>query len=169
MSQLVIATCVFYFACNWAIKHSLLLFYSSFTIDRWPRISVYFMHGVAISFGLTCIVTVIFQCSPVSAEWDLKRHGRCINVMAFHLFNSSFMVATDTVLYVMPLVFTWNLRLQCAQRIGLNIMFALGGLVLVASALRLHATHTQIVKPNFTYNYALSTYESLLKCKIDIR
>jgi hypothetical protein len=79
--------------------------------------------------------------------------------MAFHLFNSSFMLATDTVLYVMPLVFTWNLRLQRAQRIGLNIMFALGGLVLAASAARVHAVHSQTVKPDITYNYALSTYE----------
>lgn len=149
------ASCVFYFSCNWVIKHSLLLFYADLTIDVWPRRSTYMMHAVSFSFGLTCIVTTIFQCWPIPAMWDSRIPGRCIDIMAFNLFNACFMIAIDVVLYAMPLVFTWNLRLQRPQRIGLNILFALGGLVLAASGARVQAVHSQIIKPDFTYKFAI--------------
>ncbi|KAF2033404.1 hypothetical protein EK21DRAFT_86213 [Setomelanomma holmii] len=153
--KLVMASCAFYFACNWAVKHSLLLFYYGLTIGGWPRFSIYFMHGVAITFGVTCIMTSIFQCWPLPAMWDPTVRGHCINIMAFHLFNSSFMIATDVVLYAMPLVFTWNMQLQRAQKICLNSLFALGWLVLAASGARVHAVYSQIVRPNFTYKFAI--------------
>lgn len=155
MSKLVMSSCTLYFLCNWAIKHSLLLFYYGLTIDRWPRFSIYFMHGVAISFGLTCVTVNIFQCWPVPRMWDTTIPGHCINVMAFHLWNSSYMIATDVVLYVMPLVFTWNMQLQRTQRICLNVLFTLGWLVLAASGARVHAVWMQFHYPDFTYRYAV--------------
>ncbi|KAH7073600.1 hypothetical protein BKA63DRAFT_415533 [Paraphoma chrysanthemicola] len=153
--KLVMSSGVFYFACNWAVKHSLLLFYYGLTIDGWPRFSIYFMHGVAVAFGLTCIFTSIFQCWPIRAMWDSSVPGHCIHIMEFHLFNSSFMIATDVVLYAMPLVFTWNMQLQKVQKICLNALFALGWLVLAASGARVHAVYSQIKSPNFTYKFAI--------------
>jgi hypothetical protein len=134
-----------------AIKHSLLLFYYNFTIDHWPRYSSFFMHGVAFSFGLTCVVTNIFQCWPIRAMWIKAITGHCIDMMAFHLFNSSFMIATDVVLYAMPVVFTWNMQLQRTQKVCLNLLFALGWLVLAASGARVHALWSQKQRPDFTY------------------
>lgn len=149
------ASRLFYFTCNWSVKHSLLLFYTEFTIDKWPRRSIYFMHAIAFAFGCTCIFASIFQCTPIAAMWDDRINGRCINLNSFNYFNACFMLATDLVLYTMPLVFTWNLQLRKPQRIGVNILFALGGLVLAASGARVWSVYKQATQPDFTYRFGL--------------
>ncbi|KAF1849805.1 uncharacterized protein K460DRAFT_372224 [Cucurbitaria berberidis CBS 394.84] len=152
--KLVMASRLFYFICNWSVKHSLLLFYTELTIDRWPKRSIYIMHGIAFAFGCTCIGATIFQCTPIRAMWDMNVKGVCINMNDFNYFNSCFMLATDLVLYAMPLVFTWKLQLRRPQRVGVNCLFALGGLVLAASGARVYYVRAQARKPDFTYKFA---------------
>ncbi|CAO2658627.1 Nn.00g063500.m01.CDS01 [Neocucurbitaria sp. VM-36] len=152
--KLVMASRFFYFICNWSVKHSLLLFYTELTIDRWPRRSIYFMHGIAFAFGCTCIGATLFQCTPIKAIWDVRIKGDCIDMNSFNYFNSCFMLATDLVLYAMPLVFTCRLQLKRTQRIGVSCLFALGGLVLAASIARVYSVHTQAENPDFTYKFA---------------
>jgi hypothetical protein len=60
--QLVMASTIFYFACNWSIKHPLLLFYQNLTIDPFPRLAIYILHAISVAFGPTCTLTNIFQC-----------------------------------------------------------------------------------------------------------
>jgi hypothetical protein len=87
--------------------------------------------------------------------WDKEVPGTCINIDAFNYFNSCFMLATDLVLYAMPLIFTWNLRLRRPQRIAVSFLFALGGLVLAASAVRVYFVHKQAVtEQKSTYRFA---------------
>jgi hypothetical protein len=150
-SQLDIVSRVFYFICNWSVKHSLLFFYSELTIDRCPRHCIYAMHVIAFAFGCTCIGATIFQCSPMPKIWDEKIDGHCINIDTFNYFNSCFMLATDLVLYTMPLVFTRKLHLRRPQRIAVNLLFTLGGLVLAASGARVYFVYAQGTKPDFIY------------------
>lgn len=152
--KLAMVSRLFYFICNWSVKHSLLLFYMELTIDRWPRRSIYFMHFIAFAFGCTCIGATIFQCNPIKAAWALYGKRRCIDINAFNYFNSCFMLANDLVLYAMPLAFTWKLQLIRPQRIGVNCLFALGGLVLAASGARVYTVHAENTNPDFTYKFA---------------
>lgn len=127
-TQLLLTSNVFYFLCNWAIKHALLLFYSEITRERTHRIAIYIMHGVAFSFGLSSVLVDLLRCRPFSKAFYPEMQGYCFNMDAFYLYNSSMMLATDVVLYAMPVVFTWNLMLRRTQKVGLNCLFALGGL-----------------------------------------
>lgn len=128
--QLVMASNVFYFLCNWAVKHSLLLFYSEIVREnRAYCLSIYIMHFVAFGFGFSSILVNIFQCRPFNKAWrgnEVK--GYCVNLNLFFYFNAPIMLATDLVLYIMPVVFTWHLQLRRPQRVGLNCLFGLGGL-----------------------------------------
>lgn len=112
------------------------------------------MHAIAFAFGCTCIGATIFQCMPVNAMWDISLNGHCIDMNAFNYFNSGFMLATDLVLYAMPTIFTWNLHLRRPQKVGVNVLFALGLLVLAASAARIYSVHAQAENPDFTYIFA---------------
>jgi hypothetical protein len=154
------ASRMFYFICNWAVKHSLLLFYATLTIDRYPRLSINIMHFVAFAFGTTCILITIFECHPIKKMWvgpaDDNVPGHCVNMNDFNYFNSCFMLATDLILYAMPLVFTWNLNVSRPQRIAVNLLFALGGLVLAASGTRIYFVHTQATHPDFTYRFSMT-------------
>lgn len=78
--------------------------------------------------GLSSILVDLFRCRPFHKAFYPEIHGYCINSDAFYLYNSSMMLATDVVLYAMPVVFTRNLMLRRTQKVGLNCLFALGGL-----------------------------------------
>ncbi|PVH94637.1 hypothetical protein DM02DRAFT_539082 [Periconia macrospinosa] len=143
-----------YYICNWAVKHALLLFYAEISFARSHRILMYIMHFVAFGFGLSSILVTVFQCTPVRKAWQLELDGHCINFIIFSYINASIMVITDLVLYIMPVVFTRNLQLRRAQRIGLNCMFGMGILVLSASVMRLHTVHMLAQDADFSYRFA---------------
>lgn len=143
----------FYFLCNWAVKHSLLFFYSELTFERWHRQFIYIMHALAFGFGLSCCIIGIFQCIPVQKLWDNSLEGHCIDAAAFGYYNAIFMLLNDIVLYIMPVIFTWNVSLRRSHRIAVNFLFALGGLVLAASAVRVYLTDQQFKNPDFTLRY----------------
>ncbi|KAF2794663.1 hypothetical protein K505DRAFT_303555 [Melanomma pulvis-pyrius CBS 109.77] len=161
--KLVIASNVFYFLCNWAVKHALLLFYSEIVREKKYRGSIYFMHFVAFGFGLSSILVNIFQCRPINKAWNSDVPGFCVNLNIFFYCNASIMMATDIVLYVMPVVFTWHLQLRRPQRVGLNALFALGGLVLAASAARLESVHKFATKPDFPWRFANAMIWSVIE------
>jgi hypothetical protein len=154
MRQLDMASRLAYFICNWSVKHSLLFFYAELTIDRWPCRFIHAMHAIAFAFGCTCIGATIYECSPIRKSWDVNTIGSCINIDAFNYFNACFMLATDLILYAMPLIFTWNLHLLRTQRIAVNFLFALGVLVLAASGARVYFVHAQAKHPHFAYRDA---------------
>jgi formate/nitrite transporter FocA (FNT family) len=54
--KLIMASNVFYFLCNWAVKHALLLFYAEITREKKFMTSIYVMHFVAFGFGLSSIL-----------------------------------------------------------------------------------------------------------------
>ena len=109
-------------------QHALLFFYSEITRERTHRVAIYIMHGVAFGFGLSSVVVDLFRCRPFHKAYQPKVHGVCIRMDIFYYYNSSMMLAIDVVLYVMPVVFTRKLMLRRTQKIGLNCLFALGGL-----------------------------------------
>ncbi|KAF2441690.1 hypothetical protein P171DRAFT_523644 [Karstenula rhodostoma CBS 690.94] len=154
LRKLLLTSNVFYFLCNWAIKHALLLFYSEITRERTHRILIYILHGVAFSFGFSSILVDLLRCRPFNKAFYPEIKGYCFNMDAFYLYNSSMMLATDVALYAMPMVFTRNLMLRRAQKVGLNCLFALGGLVLAASAARVWAIYMGAVRPDFTFRFA---------------
>ncbi|KAF2872534.1 hypothetical protein BDV95DRAFT_606136 [Massariosphaeria phaeospora] len=164
ISKLILASNVFYFLCNWAVKHALLLFYSEIAREKKYLYSIYFMHFIAFSFGLSSILVNIFQCRPFNKVWRDDLPGYCVNMPVFFYFNSSIMLITDIVLYAMPVVFTWHLQLQRQQRIGLNFLFGLGCFVLAASAARVQAVHKiNTVENDFLWWFSKSMIWSVLE------
>lgn len=118
----------FYFACNMFVKLGLLLFYLRTTHERKHIYSIWLMIVIAIGFGLSSILVTVFQCTPANKLWYSTKPGKCINVLAFFYANASIMIGNDIIMYIMPIIFTWDLQLRRAQRIALVLLFALGAL-----------------------------------------
>ncbi|KAF2707032.1 hypothetical protein K504DRAFT_354623, partial [Pleomassaria siparia CBS 279.74] len=167
--KIVLASDTFYFLCNWAVKHALLVFYTSIARDTPFLISVYIMHFIAFAFGLSSILVVLFQCRPFNKTWrGTDVDGYCINLDAFFYYNAGVMLGTDVILYIMPVVFTWGLQLRRTQRVGLSCLFGLGGLVLIASAIRMHTVHLLITKPDFPWHFANAMICSVIENHVAI-
>ncbi|KAF2756759.1 hypothetical protein EJ05DRAFT_502251 [Pseudovirgaria hyperparasitica] len=138
MRQAVLVTNIFYLSCNMLVKLSLLQFYRDLTMSTPAHYFIHFMTFVSVGFGASSIIVVLAQCVPMARIFDPTVPGTCSNIrfMDFSISNGFLMMGIDTVLYAMPVVFTWNLQVSRASKVGLYFVFGLGLVVLIASALR---------------------------------
>jgi predicted benzoate:H+ symporter BenE len=84
--------------------------------------SVFVMQVLSILYGLGSVFSIIFQCQFVAGP----EGPHCINLMAFYLANGIIMVIIDCILYIMPIMMLWNVRIDRAKRFGMNILFLAG-------------------------------------------
>jgi hypothetical protein len=126
------------------IKMSLLFLYLRLSPDKGFRIAVYAMIGLSIAFSISSIFASALQCIPVSMLWNPNQPGHCIDVIAFYYANAAINIVTDVIIYVLPIRVLWGLQLPKRQRLGLAFLFSLGGVVVVASMIRIVTLHQLI-------------------------
>ncbi|KAK6384385.1 hypothetical protein LTS17_001948 [Exophiala oligosperma] len=160
-TQLLIAVLPPYFLCNMFVKHAWLTFYYALARTRTQRWIIHFMQLVAFGFGISSILVILLQCIPLSHVWTRARDpppeddAHCVNLMAYFYFNAAFMVVNDTVMYMLPVFLLRNVDMLRGHRWGIYTLFAVGGVVVLASILRLIAVHELDKSNNFSENYAL--------------
>lgn len=120
------ATNCVYLSCNLFVKLGLLEMYRHFTMLWYNHLWISAMQVLSVIFGLSGVIGAIFPCMPITSAWDPSIVGHCFNRAAFWYSNGVIMIAFDTILYIMPMIFTWNLQLPRNQKICLRLLFALG-------------------------------------------
>ena len=120
------------------VKFSLLLLYVRlFPTPLIRRISI----GVGI-FVLTWMLVstgvFIFACLPVQFYWDRSiSGGHCLNYDIFYIIMAALNTLTDVIVLLLPLNVVWNLTITRAKKIGLSIVFLIGGFACGASIVRM--------------------------------
>ncbi|GFF68424.1 hypothetical protein IFM61392_05263 [Aspergillus lentulus] len=84
-----------------------------------------------ILFTIACILTLIFQCIPVSAAWDYtqKATATCYSsktYLAIGEFNSAINIATDFVFATLPVFMFYNIQVNKRTRASLMGILSLG-------------------------------------------
>ncbi|KIW00352.1 uncharacterized protein PV09_08064 [Verruconis gallopava] len=160
----VITINCFYFTCNLCVKLCLLQLYRAFTRNLWGTVLICFMELASILFWLGSFLATVFECVPLAAIWDWTiTEGWCIDVVLFYHANASIMIAMDCVLYLIPILFTWNLQLSRQKRVGIVVLFGLGFIVVGSSCYRLWVIHEVIRNGDMSYNYGRSLFASALE------
>ncbi|KAK8024950.1 hypothetical protein PG990_002773, partial [Apiospora arundinis] len=100
----------------------------------------------AVAFNvLTMIVFFVLlwaQCSPPSSYWNLDRTEQdCISEVPGIMSQAVVTVLTDFIVYVLPMPTLYRLSLPMRQRVGLMVLFGLGGVVVVAGCMRTYWVH----------------------------
>jgi hypothetical protein len=114
--------------CNMFVKLALLVFYRLLSSEVGFLRFVTFMMVTAVGFGISSTLVLIFQCQPISKAWDLDEPGKCLSIPDFYYANASIMIASDIVMYLMPMFSIRGLQLRRSKRIVVNILFGLGAL-----------------------------------------
>ncbi|KIW48242.1 uncharacterized protein PV06_00849 [Exophiala oligosperma] len=128
------------------LKDSLLLQYLRFSKDIGYRRACWALGAIITIYGVTAFFVGIFSCQPINFSWNNKvSGGRCINFLAFWLFNASFNSATDIIVFVLPIPVLRALQLPRQQLCILSCIFVLGLFVCIASIIRLTAVYSAIV------------------------
>jgi hypothetical protein len=109
-------------------KISIILQYLRVFVSKGVRRACWGTLAFVVCYGIFAILSNIFACIPVSAFWSPTPDMRCINKKFSWFFNASFNILTDLVIMIIPMSTLKSLKLPFRQKVGLMIIFALGGL-----------------------------------------
>ena len=82
--------------------------------------------GFVSAFGVAVIIGDVLTCRPLSKAWDRLQPGVCENAMQSLIALSSFNMATDLIIILLPMPMVWRLQMATRKKIELTITFALG-------------------------------------------
>ncbi|KAL0940477.1 uncharacterized protein CTRU02_203240 [Colletotrichum truncatum] len=120
-----------YMLCSGFTKLSLLAFYLHLSPQKWFRIAIWI--GITVvSLNTACITALmLFQCNPIQKGFDSTiTGGSCLNAAILYMATAVSNIASDVMLFVLPMPMVFKLHMRMAQKLGLVIMFAVGSIAL---------------------------------------
>jgi hypothetical protein len=110
-------------------KMSILLQYLRVFPGRPIRRVCWSLFAIVAIAGVWAIGTAILTCLPIAYNWDGSVvGGRCLPLKPLWFTNAALNIATDLSILLVPMPVLKSLKLPRKQKIGLFIVFALGGL-----------------------------------------
>jgi len=164
---------IFYACAITFTKLSIIVSYLRIFPYRTVRIAMYVTAAITIGLFVASVPATIFQCSPVSAAWDLSRtagggDARCFTFVNFLYASTAINVTTDLVLCTAPLPYFWNLQMPRKQKAIVSALFLVGGFACVASVVRLSVLHLLTTSVDVTWHLAPSVLWTVAECTIGI-
>ncbi|KAK1760163.1 hypothetical protein QBC47DRAFT_448749 [Echria macrotheca] len=146
-------------------KISILLLYIRILSYQHARYAVYAILAIVIlTNGIWTFVTVITACLPLSAFWD-RTSGMdyyCRPVVYWYA-NTGMHIATDVLLYILPLPVIVTLQIRPRQKLVLYAVFALGFFVCSISVVRLWDLVAETTRTDFTYDNVSIAYLTVIE------
>ena len=127
-SKSVLALEVIYVASITLTKISVLCLYRRLFPSRRFKYALWVAGTFIICNGITASLVNIFQCVPVSSDWNPTIKPRCINYGLDLIILSSVNVITDAVTLCLPIYQIWHLRMSRTLKLQIGGLFLLGGL-----------------------------------------
>lgn len=111
-------------------KISILLLYRRIFATAAFRKAALTVGAAVVAWAIAAILTLIFQCHPVSGAWnpDLTFSNQCIILSVYFSTVSGLNMALDIVVLCLPLWMVWHLKLDAGQKVMLTGIFTLGAL-----------------------------------------
>ncbi|KAF2477633.1 uncharacterized protein BDR25DRAFT_274930 [Lindgomyces ingoldianus] len=103
---------------------------------------IWVVFGIVMAAFLVFLIMLWTQCIPISSYWTFTAdHRDCIPEGPPLVAQTVINVATDFMIYVLPMPTLFKLSLPTSQRIGLMILFGVGGVIVVAGSFRAYWVH----------------------------
>jgi hypothetical protein len=125
----------FYMLCGSFSKVALLIFYLRLTPQRWFRNTVWVIMAIIGSYTIAIVLPLIFACKPIAKAWDIRiTEGECLNTPGLYYATAISNIASDVVLFLLPLPILIKLQIPVQQKIGLFIIFSIGSMLVLSIA-----------------------------------
>lgn len=134
-TQLMFIANVLYVCAITSTKLSIIVSYLRIFPYNTLHIAMYITAAVTVGLFLASVPATIFQCTPVSAAWDLgidNPDAKCFAFVNFLYASTAINVTTDLVLCTAPLPYFWKLQLPRKQKITVSFLFFIGGLCVLS-------------------------------------
>ncbi|KAF2402811.1 hypothetical protein EJ06DRAFT_310218 [Trichodelitschia bisporula] len=157
-----------YNAAMMVIKISVLALYQRLGDRGLKRLS-FGMMGIVACSGIANMLTVVFQCKPLDAAWDIRiKEKKCINLNGFYLAVAVTNILTDLMTYTLPIPLVVKLQLPKKQKIVLGIMLCLGLFACLTSMARIITVPKLLVTKDPSWTIATPTYWAIIECCVGI-
>ncbi|RGP80920.1 integral membrane [Fusarium longipes] len=134
----VYVAAIIYVLCGSLAKIALLIFYLRLSPQRWFKIAIYLSMVFIIGYTVGLFFAVMFACHPINMSWDITvTEGKCVNQPALYFATAAVNIASDVILFVLPLPMVFQLQLPLKQKIGLMGIFTIGSLTVITSIVRM--------------------------------
>ncbi|GKZ30436.1 hypothetical protein AbraIFM66950_009144 [Aspergillus brasiliensis] len=158
----------FYNASLIFTKFSILFQYLRIFPDRRFRLACWIVFGIVATYGTWAVVSGFLNCIPVAKFWNRDISGYCLSFEAVWFFNASMNIATDTTLLILPMPLLSQLQLPRMQKFALMGVFAVGGLVVITSILRLSSLRNVAQSSDTSYSNVGAAYWTAAECNVAI-
>ncbi|ORY61469.1 uncharacterized protein BCR38DRAFT_347692, partial [Pseudomassariella vexata] len=98
-----------------------------------------------VTIGVIMVITAahvaftlvfLFECQPISLQWDPSISGKCVDAVAFYTSFSALTIFFDVVIMLLPFPILIRSKIQNRKKLILLGLFALGILITIVQALR---------------------------------
>lgn len=146
-----------------------MLYFTIFTYE-WSRRACWILIAIVIISNLWVVSSVLTACIPLQAFWDISIKGAYCHPQSVWWANTGLNMATDYLIFILPIPVIWSLNLPQRQKMLLVGVFALGFFVCFISVLRLINLIQTETNPalDFTYAGAALTYWTTVEVDLAI-
>ncbi|KAI9777987.1 MAG: hypothetical protein M1816_004368 [Peltula sp. TS41687] len=109
------------------IKISILLLYRRiFSLERGMKLAIYALLCFMVSYVLAFELSLAFSCQPVRKLIQPELPGRCFNSQAHALTNMILNIASDLLVFILPIPTSLALRLPKRRKFALLVIYLVG-------------------------------------------
>ncbi|UDD57897.1 hypothetical protein AFCA_005372 [Aspergillus flavus] len=117
------------------------------------------IYGIATLITLPSLILVflyLFGCQPVAKAWDSTiTEGHCVDRLSIMLASSVLNVITDFLMIIAPIPLIWKLNMRVWQKLGVTLMFFLGGITIITSIFRAITVDNLLYEGDHPYRMAV--------------
>ena len=110
------------------VKIAVLLFYGRIFPQKRFQYALYGMGTFLALFLLSNWFAVALQCQPIHSFWQPEVPHHCFDQVTYYIAQGCLNFVSDVFVVLMPIPVLWNLHLPTPRRVGLVVVFLLGGL-----------------------------------------
>lgn len=82
-----------------------------------------------LGYSIGIFFTLIFACSPVQKSFDVSiTEGTCVSSTALYIATAVCNIASDLILFLLPMPMVFGLQLPTKQKLGLLFVFTIGSM-----------------------------------------
>ncbi|KAM0224840.1 hypothetical protein ACHAQD_001635 [Fusarium lateritium] len=132
-------------------KLSVLTFYLRISPDKWVRRAVHILITLVCAYMLVYTMLAVFRCRPIASGWNLTIEGKCIPLSVLIIFLLVCSVTVDVFVLLLPIRIVRPLQIPYRQKLGLTVLFATGGAIIIVTIRRVTITLPILDEPDYTW------------------
>ncbi|KAF7554020.1 hypothetical protein G7Z17_g3227 [Cylindrodendrum hubeiense] len=128
-----------YVICGSLAKVALLIFYLRLSPQRWFKMATWAAIVLISGYSVGIFFPLVFACRPIAMNWDITiTDGVCLSKPTLYIATAVANIASDLVLFILPIRMVIKLQIPRRQKIGLLGIFCIGSLTIITSIARVY-------------------------------